>query len=117
MFDSRWNYGNTNFPVVNAVRNSSIWEIPFGKSGFLAKHIENGESDVTDQKGNLIGIFLLFDCFAGYMWITKSYNGNVLTVKGLYALKCIGTHLYHPIVPDTNDWEKQKFPIPNSQFL
>ena len=47
------------------------------------------------------------------MWIIKSYNGKVLTINGFYALKCIGTHLYHPIVPDTNYWEKQKFQIPN----
>ena len=35
------------------------------------------------------------------MWIMKRYNGKVLTVNGFYALKCIGTHLYHPIGPDT----------------
>ena len=60
--------------------------------------------------------FLLSDCFAGYMWIIKSYSGKVVTVKGFYALKCIVTHLYHPIVPDTNHWDKRKFPIPNFQF-
>ena len=63
---------------------------------------------------NLFCFVLLFDCFAGYMWIIKCYNGKALTVNGFYALKCIGTHLYHPIVPDTNHWEKRKFPIPNS---
>ena len=42
----------------------------------------------------ILFFFLLFDCFAGYMSIIKSYNGKVLTVKGYYAL-CIGTHLYH----------------------
>ena len=31
------------------------------------------------------------------MCIIKCYNGKVLTVNGFYALKCIGTHLCHPI--------------------
>ena len=44
----------------------------------------------------------------------ERYNGKVLTVNGIYSLKCIGTHLYHPIVSDTNHWEKRKFP--NSQL-
>ena len=83
----------------------------------FAKHIENGVNYVTNRKCNLIGnfvlFFLLFDCFDGYMWMIKSYNDKVLTVKGFYALKCIGTYLYHPIVLDTNHWEKRKFPIPN----
>ena len=48
------------------------------------------------------------------MCIIKRYNGKVLTVNGFYALKCIGTHLYHPIVSDTNHWEKTE--IPNSQL-
>ena len=48
------------------------------------------------------------------MCIIKRYNGKVLTVNGLYALKCIGTHLYHPIVLDTNHWEKTE--IPHSQL-
>ena len=48
------------------------------------------------------------------MCVIKRYNGKVLTVNGFYALKCIGTHLYHPIVSDTNHWEKRK--LPNSQF-
>ena len=45
------------------------------------------------------------------MRIIKRYNGKVLTVKGFYALKYIDTHLHHPIVLDTNYWEKRKFPI------
>ena len=48
------------------------------------------------------------------MCIIKRYNGKVLTVNGFYALKCIGTHLYHPIVSGTNHWEKTE--IPNSQL-
>ena len=48
------------------------------------------------------------------MCIIKHYNGKGLTVNGFYALKCIGTHLYHPIVSDTNHWEKTE--IPNSQL-
>ena len=48
------------------------------------------------------------------MCIIKRYNGKVLTVNGFYALKCIGTHLYHPIVSDTNHWEITE--IPNSQL-
>ena len=48
------------------------------------------------------------------MCIIKRYNGKVLTVNGVYALKCIGTHLYHQTVSDTNHWEKTE--IPNSQL-
>ena len=48
------------------------------------------------------------------MCIIKRCNGKVLTVNGFYALKCIGSHLYHPIVSDTNHWEKTE--IPNSQL-
>ena len=61
---------------------------------------------------NLFCFFLRFDCFAGYMWIIKSYNGKVLTVKRFYALRCSGTHVYHTIVPGTNHWGKRE--IPNS---
>ena len=58
------------------------------ESGGFAKHIspQMGESDVTNRKSNLIGNFVLF-CFftfcsfVEYMWIIKSYNGKVLTVK------------------------------------
>ena len=46
------------------------------------------------------------------MCVIKHYNGKVLTVNGFYALKCIGTHLYHPIVSDTNHWEKTEIPNP-----
>ena len=59
---------------------------------------------------------LLFDYFAGYMWMIKSYNGKILTVKGFSALKGIGYHLYHPVVLDTNDLVKWIFPDPNSEF-
>ena len=75
------------------------------------KHIENGESDITNRRSNLIGklvlvFFSTFWLFCWYMWIIKRYNGKVLTVNGFYDLKCIDTHLYHPIVPDTNHWER-----------
>ena len=46
-------------------------------------------------------VLLVFDCFAGYMQIIRSYNDNILTVKGFYALKCNDSHLYHPMVQDT----------------
>ena len=48
------------------------------------------------------------------MWIIKRYNGKVLTVNGFYALKCIGTHLCYPIVPDHKPLGKTE--IPNSQL-
>ena len=118
VFEGRRNYRNIKFPnrkycpVTSNVGNH-IW-----KFGVLKSTSKIGK--VTSPTGkaillvNLFCFVLLFDCFAEYMWILKHYNGKVLTVNGFYALKCIGTHLYHPIVPDTNHWEKRKFPIPNS---
>ena len=116
VFEGRRNYGNIKFPNRKYRPVTSNVGNPIWKFGVLKSTSKVGK--VTSPTGkaillvNLFCFVLLFDCFAGYMWIIKCYNGKVLTVNVL-ALKCIGTHLYHPIVVDTNHWVKRKFPIPN----
>ena len=63
---------------------------------------------------NLFCFLLLFDCFAGYMWIIKRYNGKVLTVNGFYALKFYS----HSFVSSNSSGHKPlgKTEIPNSQL-
>ena len=114
VFEGCRNYGNTKFPNRKYRPVTSNVGNPIWKFGVLKSTSKMGK--VTSPTGKAILLvnlflffFLLFDCFAGYMWIIKRYNGKVLTVNGFYALKCIGTHLYHPIVPDTNHWEKRNF--------
>ena len=88
-------HGNTKFPNRTYRPVTSNVGNPIWKFGVLKSTSKMGK--VTSPTGkaislvNLFRFFLLFNCFAGYMWIIKRNNGKVLTVNGFYALKCTGT--------------------------
>ena len=85
------------------------------------KHVENGESDVTNQKSNLIGKFvlffldLLFDCFAGNMYVdNKALQWWSFNCKWILCTKMY----WHSFISSNSSGHKPlgETEIPNSQF-